>query len=468
MAEAVLEAGALEQFNGNFKGAVLRMEDEGYDAARAIFNGMFDRRPALIARCSGVADVIAAIEFARSNDVPMTVRGGGHGVPGYAVCEGGLMVDLSQMNGVFVDPGTHTGRAQGGATWGTFDRETQIFGLATTGGRISTTGVGGLTIGSGSGWLERTFGYTVDNLLSAQVVTAAGDVVTASELENEDLFWGLRGGGGNFGVVTSFEFRLHELGPTVAGGLMMYPRERAADVLRELRDFMVGAANEVNSGFAFLTAPPEEFVPEEVRGKPVFGVVYLYAGPSDEGMEAAAEFKRRLDEPALDLVGPMPYTVVQQLLDAGNPPGRHQYWKSDYVRELSDAAIDTLVEQSNKVQSPFSTVVGEMKGGVIDEVDQNAMALPGRGAFAAFYAIAQWEDPAESDTHIAWARDLAEAMKPFAMGGVPLNFVMDEGQERVQTTYGPEKYKRLVAIKDKYDPDNVFCFNQNIRPSEAG
>jgi FAD/FMN-containing dehydrogenase len=461
----VVETGALEQFHFDFKGSVLRAGDVEYDSARAIFNAMFDRRPALIARCSGVADVIAAIQFARSNGLQMTVRGGGHGVPGYATCEGGVMVDLSTMNGVLVDPAARTARAQGGATWGTFDRETQVFGLATTGGRISTTGIGGLTLGSGSGWLERAFGYTVDNLLSAQVVTAAGDVVTASETENDDLFWGLRGGGGNFGVVTSFEFRLHELGPIVAGGLMVYPRERAAEVLAELRDFMEDAPNEINSGFAFLTAPPEEFVPEEVRLKPVFGVVYLYAGPADAGMETAAELKRRLGEPALDLVGPMPYTAVQQLLDAGNPPGRHQYWKSDYVRELSDEAIETLVEQANRMQSPFSTVVGEMKGGVIDEVDANAMALTGRGAFAAFYAIAQWEDPAESDTHISWARELADAMKRFGMGGVPLNFVMDEGQERVQSTYGPEKYARLVSLKDKYDPDNLFCFNQNIRPS---
>jgi FAD/FMN-containing dehydrogenase len=468
MAQAVMiEETVVAELGMGFGGSLLRSGEAGYDEARAVFNGMFDRRPALIAQCSGVADVISAIAFARERDLPISVHGGGHGVPGYAVCEGGVMVDLRPMNGVWVDPAARTARAEGGTTWGKFDRETQVFGLATTGGRVTTTGIAGLTLGSGSGWLERKFGFTVDNLLSAQLVTASGEVVTASESENADLFWGLRGAGGNFGIVTSFEYRLHELGPIVAGGLMVYAREQAPQILRALRDHMVDAPDEVGSGFAFLTAPPEEFVPEEVRGQPVFGVIFLYAGPVEEGTEAATALKRNLGEPALDLVGPMPYTAVQQLLDAGNPPGRHQYWKSDNLAELSDEAIDMLFEHANRTQSPFSIVVGEMKGGAIDRVDEGAVALPGRNAAAAFYGIAQWEDPAESDAHIAWVRELGEAMKPFGKGNVALNFVMDEGQERVQSTFGPEKYRRLVELKDKYDPDNVFRMNQNIRPSSA-
>jgi hypothetical protein len=467
MAQAVVEAAALEQFNGGFKGAVLTREDEGYDGARAIFNAMFDRRPALIACCSGVADVIAAVQFARSNDLVVAVRGGGHSVPGHSVCDDGIVIDLSAMDGVYVDPVARTARAQGGATWGGFDRETQVLGLATTGGRITTTGIAGLTLGSGSGWLERKFGLTVDNLLSAQIVTADGEVLTASERENDDLFWGLRGGGGNFGIVTSFEYRLHELGPIVAGGLMVYPRELAPEILPAWRDHMAEAPDEVCGGFAFLTAPPEEFVPEEVRLKPVCGVVFLYAGAVEKGQQAAEELKSRLGAPALDLVGPMPYTVVQQLLDAGNPPGRHQYWKSDNVRQFSDQAIETLIEHANRIQSPFTTVVLEPKGGAIRRVDEGAAAVTGRDAVCSYYGISQWEDPAQSETHVAWARELGEAMKPFASGDIPLNFVMDEGQERVQSTFGPEKYRRLVALKDMYAPDNVFRLNQNLRPRSA-
>jgi FAD/FMN-containing dehydrogenase len=469
MAQAAADANVIEELNGNFGGAILREGDEGYDAARAVFNAMVDRRPALIARCTGVADVISAVNFARERDLQVAVRGGGHGVVGYAVCDDGIVIDLSQMKGIRVDPKGRTATAQAGVTWGEFDRETQMFGLATTGGRITTTGIAGLTLGSGSGWLERKFGFTVDNLLSVDVVTADGGFLTASEDENEELFWGLRGGGGNFGIVTSFEYRLHELGPIVAGGLLAYPRDRAPEILRAWRDHMAQAPDEVCGGFAFITAPPEEFVPEEVRLQPVCGVVFLYAGPPDEGMEAAQALKNALGEPpALDLVGPMPYTIVQTLLDAGNPFGRHQYWKSDHIHDFSDPVVDTLIEHANRVQSPSSVVILEPKGGAIDRVDEDAVAVPGRGAACAFYGIAQWENPSESDTHIAWARGLGEAMKPYASGDIPLNFVMDEGQERVQSSYGPEKYKRLVALKDEYDPHNLFRLNQNIKPSGAG
>jgi len=455
---------AVGQLAGDFGGTLMRQDDQEYDAARAVFNGMFDRRPAVIARCGGVADVIAAVRFAGDHDLEVAVRGGGHSVPGYASTEGGIVIDLRDMNGVRVDPAARTARAQGGGTWGLFDRETQAFGLATTGGRITTTGLGGLTLGSGSGWLERKFGWTVDNLLSADLVTAAGDVVRASETENEELFWGLRGGGGNFGIVTSFEYRLHELGPIVLGGMLLHAREKAPELLRDWRDFMRSAPDEVGSAFAFLTAPPLEFVPEALRGRPACGIVFLYAGPAEEGEEAAAAL-RSLSEPDVDLVMPMPYTVVQQLLDAPNPPGRPQYWKSDNVRELTDSAIETLTEQANRVTSPFTVVILEAKGGAIARVPDDATALSGRDSEVAFYGIAQWEDPAEPDQHLAWAREFGEAMDPFGSRNAALNFVMDEGQERVQSTYGPEKYARLVALKDEYDPGNLFRRNQNIRPS---
>jgi FAD/FMN-containing dehydrogenase len=463
----VVEEARVAEFTGGFGGAVVGAGDPGYDEARAIFNAMYDRRPALIARCGGTADVIAAVNFARDNELPVSIRGGGHGVPGYAVCEGGVMIDLSPMDGVLVDPGSRTAHAQGGATWGRFDRETQVFGLATTGGRITTTGIGGLTLGSGSGWLERKLGFTVDNLLSADVVTAAGEVVHASEQQNPDLFWGLRGGGGNFGVVTTFEYQLHELGPIVLGGMLLHSRDKAPELLRGWRDFMRSAPDEIGSGFAFITAPPEEFVPEALRGQPACGIVFLYAGSAEDGQEAAQALKD-LAPPDLDLVMPMPYTVVQQLLDAPNPPGRHQYWKSDNLREMTDAAADTLVEYANDVPGPLTGIVLEAKGGAIPRVPEDSMALTGRDAEIAFYGIAQWEDPAQTEAHLEWTREFGAAMEPVSSKNIPLNFVMDEGQERVQSTYGADKYRRLVELKDRYDPQNLFRMNQNIRPSGAG
>jgi FAD/FMN-containing dehydrogenase len=463
--QTLIEETAVEQFTTTFGGTVLRSQDDAYDEARAIFNSMYDRRPALIARCSGVADVIAALGLARDNGLEVAIRGGGHSVPGYSSCDDGILLDLSPMNGVFVDPVARTARAGGGTNWGQFDRETQAFGLATTGGRVTTTGIGGLTLGSGSGWLERTFGFTVDNLLSAQMVTADGRIVKASESENPELFWGLRGGGGNFGVVTSFEYQLHPLGPIVLGGLMAYPREQAPELLRAWADYIQAAPDELNGGFAFLTAPPEEFVPEEVRMKPICGVIVLHGGPVEEGEEVVQGLKDALGPPALDLVMPIPYVFVQQLIDRGNPPGRRQYWKSNTLREMSDGAIEALVEHANRTTSPFSTVVLEAKGGAIPRVPEDSMALTGRSFPFAFYGIAQWEDPAEDEEHTGWAREFGEAMEPYAGTGIALNFVMDEGIERVEATFGPEKYARLVALKDEYDPDNVFCRNQNIRPS---
>ncbi len=466
--QVVIDDAAVEQLDATFAGALLRPQDSGYDDARSIFNGMYDRRPALVARCTGVADVIAAVNFARESGLEVAVKGGGHSVPGYGSCDDGIVIDLTPMKGVFVDPTERTARAAGGVTWGALDRETQAFGLATTGGRITTTGVAGLTLGSGSGWLERKFGLTVDNLLSTQLVTAAGEILTASETENPELFWGLRGAGGNFGIVTSFEFRLHPVGPIVIGGLLGYPRDRAAELLRAWADHLRGAPDELGSGFAFLTAPPEEFVPEEVRGQPVCGVVILYAGPVEAGGEVVQRLRDVLGPPVLDRVAPMPYLIVQQLLDAGNPPGRPQYWKSDTLTEMSDGAVETLVQHANRIASPFTVVVIEAKGGAIPRVPEDSMALIGRKAPFAFYGISQWEHGDDPDAHVRWAREFGEAMEPYSGKDIALNFVMDEGNERVQTLFGPEKYARLVALKDRYDPTNLFSRNQNIKPSGAG
>jgi FAD/FMN-containing dehydrogenase len=464
MAQAVMiEETAVAELGFGFGGSLLRGGEAGYDEARAIFNGMFDRRPALIARCSGVADVIAAIGFARSNDLPISVRGGGHGVPGYAVCEGGVMIDLKPMGGVMVDSAARTARAQGGATWGTFDRETQVFGLATTGGRITTTGVGGLTLGSGSGWLERKFGWTGDNLISAQLVTASGDVVRASEKDDPELFWGLRGGGGNFGAVTEFEFRLHPVGPIVMGGMLVYQRERAKEILRIYRDFIEQAPDEVGGGAALITAPPEEFVPEALRGQPAIGIVFIYVGPVEDGEEVARQLREATD-PVIDMVQPMPYVALQQMLDAGNPRGVREYFKVDWVNEMPDDAIDMIVEHAEKLPAPFGQLILSPQRGAMSRSNGD-MALNTPDAPWAYFCLSMWMDPAEDDQNRDWARSFAKAMKPYEVGTPYPNFIAaDEGSARLKASYGPEKYERLLALKRQWDPDNLFRLNQNIDP----
>jgi FAD/FMN-containing dehydrogenase len=462
----VVEAEALEQLNGSFKGTVLQQGDEGYDAARAIFNGMIDRRPALIARCSGVADVIAALAFARANDLVVAVRGGGHGVPGYAVCDDGIVIDLSPMKGIWVDPVNRTARAQAGVTWGEFDRETQQFGLAITGGRVPSTGIAGLTLGSGSGWLERKLGLTADSLISADVVTADGRLVRASVDENPDLFWGLRGGGGNFGIVTSFEYRLHELGPIVLGGLMAWPRDVAPRLARLFRDVMADAPDDFGGGLAFITAPPEEFIPEQARGKPAVGLIVCWTGDIEEGQRRIQPFRDL--EPLLDVVMAMPYADgVQRLIEPGNQAGFQNYWKADFLSELTDEAIDTMIENANKAASPFTQIVLEPLRGAVARVDDDAMALSHRDAPYAYHCIAMWQDPSESATHVGWAKSFGQAMQPFTRAGIFLNFTSDQEEDTVRAAYGGSKYDRLVALKDKYDPENVFRLNPNIKPSGA-
>jgi FAD/FMN-containing dehydrogenase len=459
MGQPAVDTAALEGFGGD----LLHDGDAGYEESRTVFNASIDRRPALIARCTGVADVIAAIGFAREQGLPVSVRSGGHSVAGHAVVEGGLMIDMRPMNRVRVDPEQRTAWCGGGANWGEFDRETQAFGLAVTGGRLADTGVGGLTLGGGSGWLERKYGFTVDSLLCAEVVTAAGELVIASAERNPDLFWALKGGGGNFGVVTGFEFRLHDVGPLVYGGMMFFPIDAATDLLRAYRAFMEGAPDEVCGGAAILTAPPEEFVPEEVRGKPVLAVIACYVGPVDAGERAFAPLREW--GPALEMVGPMPYAVVQSLIAPGNPPGRHQYWKAGFLGELSDEAVDTFVRRAAEPATPFTACLMLPLGGAFARADQGDSPLSYRGANWDYHLLAQWADPAESERCIEWTRDFDAAMAEFAEAGVYVNFVADPSASAIEAGFGPENYARLVAVKDKYDPDNVFRSNTNIPPS---
>jgi FAD/FMN-containing dehydrogenase len=459
-----LDEEAFQELAANFRGQLIRSRDDGYDGARAVFNGMIDRRPALIARCAGVADVIAAVNFARENDLQVAVRGGGHSVPGYAVVDRGVVVDLSPMKGVWLDPEARVARAQAGLTWGELDRETQAFGLAVTGGRVSNTGIAGLTLGGGSGWLERKIGFTVDNLISADVVTADGRFVRASEERNKDLFWGLKGGGGNFGIVTSFEYRLHPVGPIILGGMLMYPAAQAPEVLRFYRDFIAEAPDEVSGGCAFVTAPHEPFVPEPVQGSQVLTVIVCYVGSLEEG-EAAIRPLREFGPPALDMVQPMPYTALQTMIDAGSPPGMQNYWKAGFLDEFPDEAIDAFVDQAQKVTSPLTNVLLFPMGGALARVADDETPLSLRDAAYNFHAISVWADPIDPEKHISWAREIAEAMEPWTSERIYLNFIGDEGEERVQTAYDPEKYQRLVTLKDKYDPTNMFHLNQNIRPT---
>jgi FAD/FMN-containing dehydrogenase len=461
-----LEASAVAELSAGFRGQLIQPGEPDYDTARAVFNGMIDRRPALIARCTGPADVVAGVKFARAQELLVAVRAGGHSVPGYGVCDGGIVLDVAPMKGISVDPGAGVARAQSGLLWGEFDRETQLFGLATTGGRRTSTGVTGQTLGSGSGWLERKLGLTCDNLLAAELVTADGDVVRANESENPDLLWGLRGGGGNFGVVTALDLRLHPVGPMVTGGMMVWPRARAAEVLRFWRDYVETAPDEFGSGPAFMVAPPAPFVPEHLQGRPAFGLIICCAGSPEDGDAMVKPFREFA--PDLDMVQPMPYTVAQSLIDEATPHGLHNYWKAENLAELSDAAIDTLIETAQGMTSPLSMLVLEPKGRAISRVGEADSALGGRDAAHTLYAFSMWTDPAESDTHIAWTRSLMDAMAPFTTPGISLNFTSDQSEDKAKESFGSaEKNRRLVALKDQYDPTNFFRLNQNIRPSSG-
>jgi FAD/FMN-containing dehydrogenase len=457
-----IDSTAIESLASGFSGKLLRPNDEGYDPARMIFNAMIDRRPALIAQPARTADVSAAVKFAREQNLTVSVKGGGHAASGHAVADGGLMIDLALLNEVKVDPKTKTATAGGGTKWGELDAATQAHGLAVTGGRVPSTGIGGLTLGSGSGWLERKLGYTVDNMIGAEVVLASGDVVHASENENADLFWGLRGGGGNYGIVTKFEYRLHEIGPIVFGGLLVFPRFRAGEVIRTYRDFMETAEDDLGGAVGLLCAPPEEFVPEPMHGMPIVAIVVCYTGDPENGPAAIKPF---LDlQPVMNMTQSMPYVEVQKLIEAGNQPGFQQYWKAEMLPELPDDAIDALTAATVEPRSTMTAVIVMPLGGAVHRVPDDATAMGWRGAKWGIHILGQWADASEDEEQIAWVRAVDAAIQPWAQEGTYLNYLTDEGEERVKESFGSH-YKRMEELKNKYDPTNFFRLNPNIKPT---
>jgi FAD/FMN-containing dehydrogenase len=463
--QAVTDA-VLELDEDGFKGELIQPGDAAYDEARAVYNGMIDKRPALIVRPTGPADMIDAVNLAREKNLPLAVRCGGHSIAGKGVVDDGVLIDLSSLKGVRVDSASRTARANAGVLWGEFDRETQLFRLATPGGRVTTTGVGGFTLGGGYGWLSPKWGLACDNLTSVDVVTAEGRLVTASESENEDLFWGVRGGGGNFGVVTSYEFRLHQLGPMVLAGLVLHPIQEAKHLIRSYRNYVEAAPEELATAVAIFMAPPAPFVPQHLQGKPVLGMVAMYIGDADEGQDVVAPLKD-LGPPAVDLIQPMPYTSFQAILDPTAPWGLLNYNRGEHLTQLSDGAIDTYVEHASEISrvSPWTQTIIFRHGGAVSRIPEDANAASHRDDAYIAHPIACWEDPADSDRYIAWIRGFSEAMRPYTTGGVYLNFEPDAGEERVRAGYGAEKYAKLVALKDKWDPGNLFRVNQNIKPS---
>ena len=465
MARPPIDDERVEAFEAELRGDLIRPDDPGYDDARAVWNGMIDRRPALIVRCAGVADVIDSVTFARESDLPLAVRGGGHNVAGTAVRDDGLVVDLSGMTAVRVDPGARTAWVQAGARWADLDRETQRFGLATPGGVVSDTGVAGLTLGGGIGHLRGKYGLSCDNLRSVELVTADGEFLTASAEENADLFWGLRGGGGNFGVVTAFEFDLHPVGPEVATVFVVYPGEDLEAVLRGYREYVALSPREVST-LAFAGELPEEelFDPEDVHETKV-AVLGCHAGPVEEGGSALAPLCE-LAEPLADLGGTMAYTALQGLLDEDYPDGMRYYWKSLYLDGLSEPAIDRIAYWSEAAPSSLSTVDVWPLGGAIADVGFEESAFPGRGAPFLLGVEANWEDPGTDEANVEWVRDVVEDMRGFSDGSVYLNFpgFLEENDETLRTTFGPA-YERLVALKDEYDPTNLFDHNANVVPS---
>jgi FAD/FMN-containing dehydrogenase len=453
---AGINTSGIEKFGQGLRGQLLRADATGYEAARKIWNAMVDKRPAMIVRCAGVADVVRSVNFARDHGLLLSVRGGGHNVAGTAVCDGGLMIDLSPMKGIRVDARARTVRAEAGCTWGDLDHETAAFGLATTGGIIPATGIAGLTLGGGLGWLMRKHGLSCDNLLSADVVLATGELVTASATENADLFWGLRGGGGNFGVVTSFEYRLHQV-DRVLGGMVIHPLQRAHQALSFLREFTKTAPDDLVSMGLLLTGPD---------GAKILAIAVCYCGPLSEGERVLLPM-RQFGPPAADQIAAMPYVQQQGLLEAGFPPGLQNYWKSNFLRELSDEAIGIAIEAFRRVPSPSSGIAIEQLGGATSRVAEADTAFAHRGAPFNFLVVSSWPDASDNAKHIDWTRSVHQAMQPFSAGGVYVNYLADEadeGRERVRAAYGPAKYERLVTLKKTYDPDNLFRLNQNIRP----
>jgi FAD/FMN-containing dehydrogenase len=449
-----LSAEALRKFETGLRGDVFRPGHPNYERARTLFNAMIDKHPALIVRCREVSDALRAVEFARTHNLLVAVRGGGHNVAGKALCDHGMVIDLSAMKGIRVDPVGRTVRAEPGLTWGEFDRATQAHGLATTGGFVSTTGIAGLTLGGGLGWLMRKYGLACDNLQSVEIVTADGQLRAAHAAENPDLFWAVRGGGGNFGIVTSFEYQLRPVGQLLAGAVF-FPLEQARDALRFYRELMATAPDELMAYALFLTSPD---------GTPLCAIAVCYVGPLETGEQILRPL-RSYGRPAADSVHPMSYLEIQSMFDGGFPFGRLNYWKSSVLPELTDEAIDVLVAQSATVPSPLSAWALEPFGGAVGRVGVEETAFPHRRARYSLVIVGMWTDPAESPTNVRWTRELWSAMQPFSNEAVYVNYLDTDDADRVPAAYGAATYQRLRLLKEKYDPGNFFRINQNIGPA---
>lgn len=460
-----VEITRVEEFKANFGGPLLTHLDKEYDEVRKIWNGMHDKKPAFIARCSGVADVIAAVNFARDNDVLISVRGGGHNVGGTASNDGGIMIDLSLMKGIRVDAENRTVHAQGGTTMADLDRETQVFGLVSPSGVVSTTGIAGLTLGGGIGWLRKKYGLAIDNLLSVDMVTAEGKAIHANENQNADLFWAVRGGGGNFGIATSFEFRLHPVGPMVTLCAPFYPAEEAKNILPVWKEFMDNSPDEVSSNASIWTIPPAPDFPPELHGRRVIIPVTVHCGPVEEG-EKVLEPLRNISTPLIDLSGPIPWTALQQMFDPFFPKAiQHYYFKSTYLDNLDDDAVEALIPKASNPPQPMILIAIWHIGGAMSRIDDKATAFRGRKSNYLFSVDCVWDDPGADEEVISYARNFLKDMEPFSPGGLYVNFsgFGEEGEQLVKSAYG-DNYEKLVKIKRKYDPENIFQMNQNIKP----
>src|SRR3954447_946739 len=450
-----------------FNGTLIGPDDNGYETARLVVNTMIDKRPALIARCESVQDVAAALAYARREELDVAVRAGSHSSPGFRTTDGGIVIDLSPLKAIHVDPTRRIAWVQPGVLWGELDAATQEHGLAVTGGRVSSPGVAGFTLGSGSGWLERKMGLAADNLRAARVLTADGAFVTASETENPDLFWALRGGGGNFGIVIEFEFALRPVGPLVLGGLMLWPRDRARDVMQAYRDVMIDAPDALGGGLVLMSAPPLPTVPLELQGRPAVGVLVVYAGAPDRGAAHIAPL--RALNPTVDAVQPMPYTAVQSMLDGpGDKIKMRGYYRFSFIDTLTDGAIDAILASANSAPSTLSGVLLQPLGGAFGRVGEMETALGHRDADWGIQVLAQWLEPERDTSNRGWVRAFTDALSPWARSAGFPNFIAEAGDaEGVRGAYGAERYGRLVEIKDRWDPDNVFRLNHNIQPTGA-
>ncbi|HWM53783.1 MAG TPA: FAD-binding oxidoreductase [Solirubrobacterales bacterium] len=453
---------SVDALRARFAGDVFADGEDGYEDARTIFNSMVGKRPAAIAQCESAEDVRAALAFARANGLEVAVRGGGHSVAGACLTDGGLTIDLRRMNAASVDPAARTITVQGGAAWGDFDRACQPHGLAATGGRVSTTGVAGLALGGGSGWVERKFGLACDNLLAVELVTADGRTVRASEDEHPELFWALHGGGGNFGIATELTFRLHEM-PAFTAALLFWSPEAGPELARAYREFIESAPDDVGGGLIYLTGPPEEFVPEHLHNQLAVAVLVTYTGPEAEAREAMAPLLER--EPEGEMIAEMPYAELQSMLD--DPPGFRNYWSAEYLNELPDAAIDAFCARADGIiiPSPTQHIIFPWGGAVSRGASSSPLAT--RESPWVVHPLTMWEDPADDERGIQWTRDVRADVQPWATGATYLNFVGDEGEERIVSGYGRENYDRLAAMKAEYDPEDVFHLHHPIRPAAA-